>query len=71
MATAVNGIRYPLGCPHCSHRFKLPICRLEEGCTILCPKCGASLVISNYQRSLIKRKVEQAASNQDILDALR
>jgi hypothetical protein len=66
----LNGVRYPLGCPRCTHQFKLPIGRLEEGCSIRCPKCGASLRISNYQRALIKRKVEQVILNQDIVSTL-
>jgi len=71
MTTALDSIRYPLGCPECGHRFKLPIASLSQGCSIHCPKCGASLKINNYQRSLIRRKAEQAVSNQDVMDALR
>ena len=67
---ALDGVRYPLGCPHCSHRLNLPISRLEEGSSIRCPKCGGSQIISNYQRSFVRKKVEQAVSNQDVMDAL-
>ena len=67
---ALDGVRYPLGCPRCNHRFKLPIRRLGEGCSIGCPKCGASLIISNYHRSLIRKKVEQAVIYQDVIAAL-
>jgi len=70
MASVLNGVRYPLGCPRCNHQFKLPIGRLGEGCRIICPKCGASLKISNYQRALIRRKVEQAIINRDVLSTL-
>jgi len=70
MATAFDDIHYPLGCPRCTHQFKLPIGRLGEGCNIRCPKCGASLKISNYQRALIRRKVEQAIINQDVMASL-
>jgi len=70
MPTAVEKICYPLGCPRCHHRFGLPISSLKEGCGIRCPRCGAALKISNYQRWLIRRQVEKAIANKGVRNAL-
>jgi len=48
MTASLDSIHDPLGCPECSHPFKLPIGRLDEDCSIRCPECGASLKINNY-----------------------